>query len=348
MSEINISELRKLLRRDDISASFLIYGSDSFLKKSAGDEICGAWMPTEFPEFNFEKLDGQRCSKEDVFVALGQMPQFADRRLTLIDDLSFSSMNAGDIEFICDCVSKPSEGCVTVFRYTGDASPNDAGFKKICECCKKSGYVMKLDTPDRNGICSVLEEEAQKAGVHIKSTDILYLIDRCGSNLSVLVGELIKLGAFAGRKSITREMIDNMCSASLESRVFNISKAILRGRSDEAFRLTENLLLQKTAPNEILSIMCGDFIDLYRAKAAKSAGASGKDVSDAFSATYKGKGFRVDNAFRDCGSYPQLLLAEYIRLLSRAAVDLNSSRTDKNIRLEQLISELCLAGREMR
>ncbi len=348
MAELNMLSLKKLLREGAVSGTFFVYGSEAFLKRRACELIGEQCMPDEFPEFNYEKLDGQRCGVDAVITALGQFPQFTDKRYVIVDDFSFSGVSDDDINYICEYIEKPTEGCTTVFRYMAEGSHNDGGFRKVCECCKKFGYTMKLETPDRNGLCDILCEEAEITGARLKPSDALYLVDRCGNNLSALVGELSKLAAFAGRKNITREMIDTLCSASLESKVFNISKAILRGRADEAFRLTENLLLQRTAPNEIISIMSGEFVDLYRAKAAKAAGESSAQVAKTFEANYKGKGFRVDNAFRDCGNYSQALLAKYIRLINRTAVDLNSSKTDKNIRLEQLISELCLAGRELR
>lgn len=343
-----MTSLNKLLREEYISGVFFVYGGDAFLKRRACELISERCMPDEFPEFNYEKLDGQRSGIDSLIMALGQMPQFTDKRLVTVDDFSFSGVSDEDIDYICDFIENPTEGCTVVFRYMSDSSHNDNGFRRISDCCRKKGFSLKLDTPDRNGICDVLCEEAERTGARLKPSDAFYLIDRCGNNLSALVGELSKLAAFAGRKNITREMIDSLCSASLESKVFNISKAILRGRADEAFRLTENLLLQRTVPNEIVSIMSGEFVDLYRAKAAKSSGAAAADVVKSFEVNYKGKGFRVDNAFRDCPNYSQAQLAAYVQLIKRAAVDLNSSRVDKNIRLEQLISELCLAGREKR
>lgn len=348
MAEINIAALKKLLAEEKDTAVFFVCGGDAFLKKRAVDMISDVYMPDEFPEFNYDKLDFQRCDFNTILGALTQMPQFSDRRLVIIDNMVFTSVNDENLQFLCEAVERPVEGTVTVFRTAHDVSGNDGAFKKFYDLCKKNAYALKLDTPDRNGLCDTLCEESEAVGARLKPNDAFYLIDRCGADLSMLVGELSKLAAFAGRKNITRQMIDELCPASLESKVFNISKAILRGRADEAFRLTENLLMQRNAPNEILSIMSGDFIDLYRAKAAKSAGVKSGVVAESFSATYKGKAFRVDNAFRDCNSYPLALLEKYIRLIFRAAVDINSARTDKNIRLEQLISELCLAGRQMR
>lgn len=344
MPEINLTELSRQLKADKPSKVYLIYGGEDYLKRRALHDLLRVCVPAVLPEFNYERIDGERGETGKIVDATGQMPMMADRRCVLVDNLAVS----GDDSQIADCIERLQPGCVLILYYSfSDALMNSAGFRKIRDACVKFGSVLKLDAPTRNETIDIISEEAAGMNAAIKPGDAAYLMDWHGADLAGLIGELQKLAAYAGKRAISREMIEELCPRSLESNAFHIAQSILRGNADEAFRLALNILAQEDPKQDAVSVcacIAGNFVDLYRAKAAVSSGISAEEMIAAFPSDYGGaRGFKIRNAMRDCARFPISLLKRYIDLIFDADVRLKSARGDKKIHLEQLISRLCLA-----
>lgn len=347
MPEIRMIDLERQLKADKPSRVYLVCGNEDHLKRKAVQMLLDRCKPEILPEFNYERIDGEKCSVRDIENAVEQLPQMSRRRCVLIENLAAAILSGDSLERLCECIGKSPADCVLIIWQYSQEGASAVGFRKVTAACQKAGSVLKLNTPQRGELADMLCDRAKEISAKLKREDAVYLVDRYGSDLSGLMGELDKLSAYAGKKVIDRAMIDLLCPQSLEANVFHISQNILRGNRDEAFRLVENLLAQRTDPIEIYACVVGNFVDLYRAKAAVSANISAAEMIKAFPGEYDGKrDFKIKNAMRDCSGYSIALLRRYLDLLMDTEMKLKGSKADNKICLEQLISRLCLAKSE--
>jgi DNA polymerase-3 subunit delta len=86
----------------------------------------------------------------------------------------------------------------------------------------------------------------------------------------------------------------------------------------------------------IMTILSGNFIDLYRAKTALNAGVSQETAAEAFGYP-KNRAFVMKNAYRDCRNMGTAQLRTCIRILRDTDKACKSSRTPPRILLEQAI-----------
>jgi DNA polymerase-3 subunit delta len=161
-----------------------------------------------------------------------------------------------------------------------------------------------------------------------------------GEDMSTLQNELNKVCAYVGSGEITRSAIDKTVIISIEAKVFQLSRMIVRGEADNAFENLANLFKLREEPVIILSVLSKAFVDMYRVKAIKEKGISYAKLSEDFPSAYKGRSFILDNAANDASRYNLAQLKNALDLLSNADRRLKSTNEDPKTILEELILRL--------
>jgi len=350
MPEMDIRALDRQLKSGKLSRVYFVYGTESYQKKVAVDKILSCCVEPEMADFNFKRFVAGEVDMTELAYAVEQMPMMAEYVCVLVEDFDIVHAGANAVEQLCECINSLHEQSVLIIWQNDVECPaRDSKVSKIARLCAKVGTVLKLDIPKISEIAMSLCERADEMGCRLNKNDAYHLIERCGRDSVTLYSELEKLALFCGRKPITRDAIDMVCPPSVEADVFQISKMILQGKSDDAFRITERLLTQKVNPVEILSFLMGNFIDLYRAKVASESSLAEERLIEAFSDDYTEKRrFRITDAMALQVNYSIVDIRQYIELLFKAEIALKSGRIDRKTCIEQLIARLCLVKKKGR
>ena len=350
MPEMDIRGLDRQLRSGSVSNVYFVYGTEAYMKRTAVEKLLVRCVDGDMADFNYQRFAGADTDLGEVADALSQLPMMAEYRCVLLEDFDIVRAGADASDRLCACIENVPETSVFIIWQNDVETPaKDRKTDKIAKLCAKHGSTLRLDIPRTGELASTLCEKADELGCRLNKNDAYYLIDRCGRDMTTLFTELEKLAIYCGRKSITREAVELVCPPSVEADVFQISRFILQGKNDDAFRVTERLLAQKVRPVEIFSQLGSNFIDLYRAKAAAGASMGENELIEAFPDDYsERKRFRVTNALNDHSNYSLAAMRRYIELLYNAELALKSGRTDRQTCLEQLIARLCAVRNEGR
>ncbi len=350
MPEIDMNKLTKQLRSGQLSPVYFIYGTESYTKRTAVEKLLDCCVSPEMADFNYQRFVGDGIDLVEIADAVSQLPMMADYRCVLVEDFDIAHAGANDLDILSECISSVPDSTVLIIWQNDIESPaKDKKVDKIARACAKHGCTLRFDTPKAGELADILCAKADEIGCRLNKGDAYYLIDRCGRDITALFSELEKLSVYCGKKTITRDAINLVCPPSVEADVFQISKSILSGKSDEAFKVTERLLAQRVNPIEIFFQLVGNFVDLYRAKAAASTSMSEEEICSLFPDDYTEKRkFRVTNAMRDHSRYSLADIRRYIELLYDAELALKSGRIDRRTCLEQLIARLCAVKKEGR
>lgn len=349
MPDINMTELERQLKADKPSKVYMIYGTEAWLKRCAAERLLECCVPAEFTDFNYQRYNGRETDISTVLESAILYPVMAARKCVLLEDYDVTKASSEDFELLCRSIEELPDFCVFIIWFNAmDAGDKVARVSKLAQLCRRHGSVIKLDIPRSGELSRMLCDRAAGLGTKLSSSDAYHMIDRCGSDVTHLYSELDKMALYAGKKPITRDMIDSMCPASLEADVYKIAQNILGGRSDEAYRIITTLLSKKVEPIEIFSQLGTSFIDLYRAKAAVCAGMKLDELIESYSPEYSGREFRLRNAMRDCDAYSLATLRMFIDLLYSTEQKLKTAKADRRTALEQLVARLCAARKGMR
>ncbi len=355
MSEINALQLKGHIEGNKPCSVYLIYGSQSTLISECTGMLEKALMP-EFPEINFMEFEGKGCTVRDIEACAQQAPMLASRRLISVCDFSAAERNESDINKLVSVISNLDDETTLIFWYlnvTVGASKKkeDEGKNKrwntLLNAVKKYGCCIKCDMPERQEMITLMCERAKAEGVKMRDSEAAFLIARTGMDYSVLMSQMNMLISVAPRKTITTELIEKLIEPGIEANIFYLAGKILTGDYDKAYDILERLFLQREDSGNILRILQGPFIDLYRAKSALEAGLSLDETIQLYPSDYpKNKRFLMENARRDCAKHSMTLLRQYLILIYNAERSMHGSRLDDRLILEKLVAELCCARKK--
>ena len=322
---------------------YVLYGAETYLTEQYARRIAAATVEEGFDAFNLQQFDGQEISLPQLEEAVEALPLMSDRKCVVVRDYDVS----GDADGVVKLLENLPDSCVLVFRYISLQPDNRKNaWKAFLQTADKAGVVMNFARKDVTEAAKMLAGGAKRRGCRLDVADARYLVEQVGNDLHLLLGELEKLCALVGEGGeITRRHIDTACSKNLEAKVFDLSKTILRLRTDQAYDLLYQLRVQREEPVAVLGVMSTAFADLYRAKVASAGGESPESLTAAFK-SYKGKEFRLRNAGRDAARIGIAALRECLEILAHTDTALKMGRGDGWTLLEQTVAQLCTRLRE--
>lgn len=318
---------------------YILFGNDSFLKKSYTDKIAKKIAEPD-DVFNYCKF-GADCDLQDVYDAAMQLPFMADKKYIELCDFDFEHCSKSDFTKLCDLVTETPDTAVLVIRFDSVEvdSKKSAKFKKLVSSCDKAGgLAVSLDHRKMPELIKMLTDGAQKRGVKMEPSAARYLIESAGDDINTLKNELIKLCAYVGTNPITKETVDKVSVKTVEASVYNLSKFILSSDTSLALSCLDELFFMRIEPMIILHTVSSVYVDMFHIYAAKEQGLGIKDVTEVFG--YKGREFVLEKAAQNLKKFDFKRLFLSFEALTAADKKLKSFGADSRIILEQLIIRL--------
>lgn len=107
--------------------------------------------------------------------------------------------------------------------------------------------------------------------LNISYNDAEYMVNMCGEDKSNNINELKKIVAFLNVKdTVTKDVIDNVCSKTFNSKIFDMLDLAVNKQKDKAVRMLDELLVQKEPPIKIAIMLYKQIKQMYMIKYMKS------------------------------------------------------------------------------
>lgn len=341
MPALNEAALKDKLKADPVGV-YLIYGEESYLKKTYIDKIVSKTVDPAFEDFNFHNFDGKECTLSDIYESAEAVPMMAETKCVLVKDFPLDTLDDNGFEQLERVVSDNPDDCALVFSFVS-YEPKGAKWNKAIKLFEKYGFAVKLDKKTSIEISKILESGAKRRGKPFAKGVASYLITCVGSDLNTLLNETEKVCAYAQGEEVQKSDVDAVCIKSLDAKVFDMIKDLTAGRFDSAFRKLSLLFEQREDEFQILGALIAQYSDIYRAKAAVKSGNRAEMIAKYYN--YAGKEFRLTNAARNGSSLSFDAIGECIDILMQADATLKSSALNKRLVLEQTVVKLARAGR---
>ncbi len=331
-------DLKNHLKNEPLKRLYVLYGEETYLTAHYAKKIASMAVSGEMEDFNLETFDGTETSANELIAAAQTLPAFADRRAVVVYDYNVAADAKGADEWPEFFADLPEE-CVLIFWYCNVKPDGKSKWKKFLSDAEKFGFVTAFPLLAPHEAVKMLLGGAKKRGCNLSSSTADLMCTRCGTDLHTLLNELDKLCACAGEGgTVTSEMVTSMTHETLEARVFDLSKTIWQGNADRAFSILNTLKADKEKPTGILSVLSSAYADVYRVKAALSAGERAETLTKDFA--YGKREFVLRNAVRDAQNVSLPTLRRCILRLAAADTAMKSSSMDSWWILERTVSEL--------
>lgn len=315
---------------------YLLYGEEPYLVDAYARQIARTIAPDPADVFNFQQLDGEETTPEQLAQAVIALPMLADRLCVVVRDMDLGAYS----DKIVALLQELPDSTVLVFRQVNrQPDRRKKSWQAVLKQVDAAGLAVSFARRSPAQLQKILITGAKHRGCQLDAAGAALLTEQAGDDLYLLSGELDKLAALAVDGVITQEQIRQAGTKNLEVRVFQLSRSILAGKSDEVYALLHQLAAQREEPLAILGTLSTAYADLYRAKVAAQSGVSVGELAADFP-SYKGKEFRLQNAARDCRRLELSALRRALDILAQADTALKTGGGQERLVLEQTAARL--------
>lgn len=338
MARIKEDELKQQIKSGDFAGAYFIYGEETYLKELYVKKLKDKIVDPAFEDFNYHQYEGRDASMLDILQDADMMPMMSERSFVLVHDFPFDSEK--DIDNIKEYFEDMSDTCVLVFWY--DSINIDLKKQKkwatVEKAFAKAGHAVNMEKKSESELARTIVSAAKKRDCTIDSNTAHYLISVVGNDIKTIFNELEKICSFTKTGTITKQDVDSVAVKSLQARVYDLSKFITRGDSDNAYAVLNTLFALKEEPIMILSVISSCFVDMYRAKCANAANVNPTELKNYFN--YKGRDFVITNAVRDSRSISIENLRQAIDVLATTDEKMKSTAISQQLLLEETVAKL--------
>ncbi|MCR5747735.1 MAG: DNA polymerase III subunit delta [Lachnospiraceae bacterium] len=266
-------QVRDDVKKGDIAPVYLIYGDEAYLRENYKNTLINA-LVTPGDNLNFNSFRGSNTDPKEITALAVTMPFMAEKRVILVQDSGFFKKATEEME---EYIDNPSSDTVLVFVESGIDKRN-----KAYSIAKKHDYLVEAQRFDPEKLPQWITVNFKRKGKKIPGSAIKLLIERAGTDLSLLDQEVEKLASFAGdREIITDEDVLTMVHRSPSASVFTMIDAIVDNKLDTAVGLYYDMLSGDEKALGILALIVRHFRILLIVKEMNDKKAAQADIGKA-------------------------------------------------------------------
>ncbi len=339
-------DLKSQIKSKKYVPCYCLFGDEHYMIKRHVKSIISSAVD-EFADFNVTQFDGA-VKIQEVYDAVMAFPMMSAYRVVTLCDYPVDKVPASELEKMYSLMEDmPSTSILVLWFETVEINakkPSDKFAKLFKAVAESGGVVCNIARKTVPEIIKLLQAGAAKRQCRLDSSAARYMVETCSEDLNTLINELEKLCFFVGEGgNITVNEINKICSRSTEASVYNVSKAVLRGDLQGAYRILDDLLYMNTDPAYILMCLSSAYIDIYRAFAVRSTGR--KPDTAAKELGYFNTAFRLTEGEKHLSRLSEAQLIESVKLLADCDRLMKSTRCDERTLLEKVLVDLAMVAR---
>lgn len=343
MPLIDENALAKKLKAPLNDHLWLLFGDDDFLKEHYCKKLVDACVNEDLRFFNFHTYNDTETELIDIFADADNLPVMSEKTCLLVRNYPLCDLGDNQRKDFESRLKAVPDTTVMIFYYNTmelfDGKHIVSKWSETVDLFTSLGVAVNLSHRSQNKIAGMLVSRAPSRGTVISEAEAQYLVDTVGDDMQTLFNEFNKLCSYSCGQPITKQMIDEIAVKSIDANVFDISTAILSGKTDKAFAVTKELLRTKTPVQPIIGALAGTFVNLYRYKTAASAGHTYEELAAPFG--YKGN---YSYSFRQLSPYvskiPAGSIREAVNILLETDTKTKSMAFDPTTLMSELIARL--------
>jgi DNA polymerase III subunit delta len=334
------SEIKKKLKKGQLSPVYLLYGTENFLIDEIKQGIITTALSQEEYDFNLSTYDMNEIPVETAIEDAETLPFMGEKRVVIIKNASFLTgakekqkveHNLNRLEtYINDPVS------YTCFIIEAPYEKLDER-KKVVKLIKKQFEVLHASPMNEKLVYDWLHERARDHHITLTSDGADRLLQLLGAKLMILSSEVAKMALYVGEGGeINSEVVDLLVARTLENDVFALVDRVVHRKLEEAFRILYDLFQQNEEPIKIAALLVRQFRIIYHVKELTRRGYSQKQIAT----TLKIHPYGVKVAAGQANFFKEKDLTEILAAFAEADYQMKTGFMDKKLILEMLITKL--------
>jgi DNA polymerase-3 subunit delta len=217
-------------------------------------------------------LSARESRVETIIDQARTFPVFASHRLILVKDAQ--NLSGDSLDGLVPYLQEPSPETILVF-----VSDKIDGRRKFFQEFKKRGCLIEFKKLYDNQIPAFIRDLAKEEGRSFTEDALALFCRRAGSNLQEIHGELSKLFAYVGARTLVDVAdVAAIVSDTRVDSVFELTDALGMKKDQDAQRFLVRILDEGSAPLLVLSMIVRHFRQLWKIHELLESKTQEKDI----------------------------------------------------------------------
>lgn len=266
-----MKSLNEDLKTGQFKQIYLLYGEEGYLKNQYKDRFSRAMLP-EGDTMNYAYYEGKGIDVREIIDLAETLPFFADRRLIVLENTGLFKNSGADL---ADYIKEIPETTFFLFVETEVDKRS-----KLYKAVKAKGRIVELPFQDEITLKKWILGKVRKENKQITESAAGYFLDKTGTDMQNIQGELEKLFCYTLHKDvITPEDIDAVCVPQISNHIFEMVNAVAEKKQKRALELYYDLLALKEPPMRILYLLTRQYRILFQVSHLQEKGYGKKEIA---------------------------------------------------------------------
>ena len=259
VSNLSIQAELQKIRKEKLASCYLILGTEKFLQDQVRAEIVKKIKLEGEDDLNFLSFDMENASLEEVVAEAETLPFFGDQRLVFVENpyfLTGEKVNNGieqNTDLLTAYLKEPLESTVLVFFAPYEKLDER---KKVTKQLKKTATIINVQQLNEKEVRQYLMNTLENSSIKMERNAIDLFLRLTDLDLSKMMRELQKLILYGqNQQQITVREVEQLVPKTLEHNIFDMTQYILKGKTEQALRLYEDLVMQGEETIKINAIL---------------------------------------------------------------------------------------------
>lgn len=267
-----MQKLNEEIKTGEFRQVYLLLGEEAYLRNQYRDKLKKALLG-DGDAMNFHYFEGKDVSPGEVIDLAETMPFLAERRVLVLEN---TGLFAHGGEMLADYLKEPAPTAYFVF-VEESADKRSRLYKAVTA----KGRAVEFKTQDEAVLQRWILGILKKEGMNITGRDLAFFLEKTGSDMENIRGELEKLLCYCmGRDVITAKDIEEICTKQISNQIFDMINAIAEKKQRKAMDLYYDLLTLKEPPMRILYLITRQFNMLLQVKELKNRGCDASTIGE--------------------------------------------------------------------
>ncbi len=309
---------------------YVLYGPQSYNRKRYLDALVGIFLP-QGDTMNITRFSGKKIDMNEVSETVSTMPFLAEKRVVVLEDTGLFTKAC---EELSDLLANIPETCVVIFS----EEKIDSRLKQT-KTAKTAGTVAEFANLSEEELRKWIMGKLSKEHRPITRDALDLFMERCGDDMWQISNELEKVISYTfGKDGIRAGDIEAVCPPLAEDKIFAMIDAILDHDTSRALTYYKDLLLLRSEPLRILSLVRDQLRLMLHVLQMNEEHLNTKQMSEALGNM---KETRVKLALSAARKSSKSSLTGKINMCALADEKLKSGLMDPQIAIETLLVSLC-------
>ena len=323
-------ELQHALKRKEYAPLYFFYGEETFLIDRTVGNLREQLLDQDLASFNLTVFYGRESTSRDIINAAKTLPLQGKYRLVLVKEADQLKSSWKDF---APYFTQPVLSTCLIF-----CADKMVLKSTLLSTFKKQGIPVRFYHPYDRDIPGWIRTFSRDLNKKMSPEAVALLNAELDNDLQTIYSEIEKIATYVGeRPVIERDDVKQVLAPNRGVSVFTLTDCIASKDAEGALRSLRDLLDEGEYPLKILMMITRQVRLLVRGKEMLENGCAQNDVGK----TLGIRDFYLRAFMKQVRTFCLARAQNYFSLLFYADWKLKSSRVDKKLLLEDLITRLC-------